>query len=62
MRQITFVEKMVRFGWTEHGRFDEDNSTLTRSVARYHAFLDLMGSTPGKFVVPTLVSDELNFR
>ncbi|KAG8850375.1 hypothetical protein FRB96_000439 [Tulasnella sp. 330] len=53
----SFIEKMVNLGWTEEGRFEEDTDTLTRCVVRYHAFLDLMVSTPGKFVVPTLDID-----
>ncbi|KAG8905515.1 hypothetical protein FRB99_008774 [Tulasnella sp. 403] len=57
LRQMNFIEKMVGFGWTESGRFDEDNVTLTRCVVRYHAFLDLINATPGKFVVPTLDID-----
>ncbi|KAG8877251.1 hypothetical protein FRB97_003552 [Tulasnella sp. 331] len=57
MRQMSFVDKMVSFGWTEHGRFEDDKDTLVRCVNRYHAFLDLMTSTPGSFVVPSLVPD-----
>ncbi|KAG8881240.1 hypothetical protein FRB97_009739 [Tulasnella sp. 331] len=57
LRQMTFIEKMVNMGWTEDGRFEDDVHTLTRCVARYHAFLDLTASTPGKFVVPTLDID-----
>ena len=52
---MSFIEKMVHFGWTEPGRFEGDKDTLTRCVVRYHHFLDLMASTPGKFIVPTLV-------
>ncbi|KAG8985449.1 hypothetical protein FRB94_004854 [Tulasnella sp. JGI-2019a] len=57
LRQMSFIEKMVRLGWTEEGRFEEDHNTLTRCVVRYHAFLDLMITTPGNFVVPTLDID-----
>ncbi|KAG8886309.1 hypothetical protein FRB98_001329 [Tulasnella sp. 332] len=57
LRQMSFIDKMVTLGWTEHGRFEEDVDTLTRCVVRYHAFLDLMASSTGKFVVPTLDID-----
>ncbi|KAG9036597.1 hypothetical protein FRB95_008431 [Tulasnella sp. JGI-2019a] len=57
LRQMSFIEKMVNLGWTEDGRFEEDGDTLTRCVVRYHAFLDLMASTSGKFIVPTLDID-----
>ncbi|KAG8988760.1 hypothetical protein FRB93_004002 [Tulasnella sp. JGI-2019a] len=57
MRQMSFVDKMVSFGWTEQGRFEDDKDTLARCVSRYHAFLDLMVLTPGNFVVPTLDID-----
>ncbi|KAG9012488.1 hypothetical protein FRB94_005805 [Tulasnella sp. JGI-2019a] len=57
LRQMSFIEKMVYLGWTEEGRFEEDPDTLARCVARYHAFLDLMITTPGRFVVPTLDID-----
>lgn len=53
---MNFVEKMVNLGFTEQGRWEEDHDSLTRCVVRYHHFLDLMASTPGNFVVPTLVS------
>ncbi|KAG9036620.1 hypothetical protein FRB95_008454 [Tulasnella sp. JGI-2019a] len=59
LRQMSFIDKMVNLGWTEEGRFEEDHDTLTRCVVRYHAFLDLVTSTPasGNLVVPTLVPD-----
>ncbi|KAG9022905.1 hypothetical protein FS837_006094 [Tulasnella sp. UAMH 9824] len=57
IRQMNFVEKMVNLGFTEQARWEEDHETLTRCVVRYHHFLDLMASTPGNFVVPTLVPD-----
>ena len=58
LRQGTFVEKMVRMGWTRPGRFDHsrDLAPLVRSVARYHAFLDLMQVVTTTLCVPTLVS------
>lgn len=52
---------MVRLGWTAPHRFkgaagDLDSvHVLVRSVARYHAFLDLMTSGVA-FFVPTIVS------
>lgn len=54
LRQGTFVQKMHDLGWTRPGRFDEDDVLLQRSVARYHAFLDLIASSAGTFCVPTL--------
>ncbi|KAG8971556.1 hypothetical protein FRC05_010966 [Tulasnella sp. 425] len=57
LRQMNFIEKMVNLGFTEQARWEEDHDTLTRCVVRYHHFLDLMGSTQGNFVVPTLIPD-----
>ncbi|KAI5476686.1 hypothetical protein MNV49_007400 [Pseudohyphozyma bogoriensis] len=58
LRQGTFIQKMVDLGWTRTGRFDEEDDTvLKRSVARYHAFLDLISSMPSTFCVPTLDID-----
>ncbi|KAG9048668.1 hypothetical protein FS837_012296 [Tulasnella sp. UAMH 9824] len=57
MRQMGFIEKMVNLGFTEPGRWEEDNDTLTRCVVRYHHFLDVMAAMPGKFAVPTLDID-----
>ena len=56
LRQGSFIDKMVNLGWTATGRFDEDDSILRRSVARYHAFLDLASATP-TLIVPTLDID-----
>ncbi|KZV87062.1 DUF1399-domain-containing protein [Exidia glandulosa HHB12029] len=56
-RQSSFVEKMVDMGWTATDRFIRDSSALVRSVARYHAFLDLMTACPASFFVPTLDVD-----
>lgn len=66
IRQGSFIQKMVDLGWTTHDRFsarpETDDPTgvasvhvLVRSIARYHAFLDLMSSTV-MFFVPTIVS------
>lgn len=55
---------MVGLGWTAPNRFKGDagylNSVhvLVRSVARYHAFLDLMTSSI-TFFVPTIVSSRI---
>ncbi|GAA6022793.1 hypothetical protein JCM10207_000420 [Rhodosporidiobolus poonsookiae] len=57
LRQGTFIDKMHDLGWLEPGRFDEDDTILQRCVARYHAFLDLLSSTPSMFCVPTLDID-----
>lgn len=54
LRQGTFVQKMHDLGWTRPGRFDGDEILLQRCVARYHAFLDLISSSPSTFCVPTL--------
>ncbi|KAF8509063.1 hypothetical protein BU17DRAFT_56356 [Hysterangium stoloniferum] len=56
LRQQGFIDKMVGLGWTQPNRFDraEDLAPLVRSVARYHAFLDLMEATTSTFYVPTL--------
>lgn len=57
---MNFVDKMVHLGFTESGRWEDDQDTLTRCVVRYHHFLDLMhmATTSGKFAVPTLVRDK----
>ncbi|KAH6908085.1 hypothetical protein BKA70DRAFT_1562720 [Coprinopsis sp. MPI-PUGE-AT-0042] len=59
MRQGSFVGKMENFGWTRPGFFDkpEDEAALQHALARYHAFLDLMASSPASFFVPTLDID-----
>ncbi|GJN92337.1 hypothetical protein Rhopal_005367-T1 [Rhodotorula paludigena] len=49
IRQGSFIDKMHDLGWTTPGRFDTDDSLLKRSVARYHAFMDLMSSAPTSF-------------
>lgn len=55
MRQSSFIQKMVAMGWAGPGQFRNDIAPLVRSVARYHAFLDLLSATPGGICVPTLV-------
>ncbi|KAG8834460.1 hypothetical protein FRC17_008682 [Serendipita sp. 399] len=59
LRQGSFIQKMVGLGWTRPGRFDrpKDSAPLVRSIARYHAFLDLMYMTSSLFLVPTLDID-----
>ncbi|KAG8922086.1 hypothetical protein FRC01_014503, partial [Tulasnella sp. 417] len=57
IRQMGFVEKMVGLGFTEPGRWEDDNDTLTRCVVRYHHFLEIMTVSPGSYVVPTLDID-----
>lgn len=53
---------MAQLGFTEPGRWEDDNDTLTRCVVRYHHFLDLMSSAAGKFAVPTLVNRNEELR
>ncbi|TFY50729.1 hypothetical protein EVG20_g11361 [Dentipellis fragilis] len=59
LRQATFVKKMYDLGWTEPNFFDdpEDEVALSHAIVRYHAFLDLMSSSPSSFFVPTLDID-----
>ncbi|GBE89584.1 hypothetical protein SCP_1602470 [Sparassis crispa] len=59
VRQGAFIDKMHEFGWTRPGYFDdeEDELVLVHATARYHAFLDLMSSSPSSFFVPTLDID-----
>ncbi|SJL02690.1 uncharacterized protein ARMOST_06024 [Armillaria ostoyae] len=50
---------MHKLGWTEPDFFSssEDEVALKHCMARYHAFLDLMSSSPAGFFVPTLDID-----
>ncbi|KAJ2912588.1 hypothetical protein MD484_g7833, partial [Candolleomyces efflorescens] len=59
LRQGSFVAKMTHLGWTKPGFFDapKDEIVLQHAIARYHAFLDLMASSPASFFVPTLDID-----
>ncbi|KAI0272599.1 hypothetical protein BC834DRAFT_355152 [Gloeopeniophorella convolvens] len=59
LRQGSFVRKMYELRWSERGFFDdpEDELALHHANARYHAFLDLMWSSPGTLFVPTLDVD-----
>ncbi|KAF8305769.1 hypothetical protein DL93DRAFT_2144320 [Clavulina sp. PMI_390] len=66
LRQGSFIQKMVDLNWTAHDRFAFNVTSndprvnsihvLVRSIARYHAFLDLMSSTVA-FFVPTIDID-----
>ncbi|KAJ2912590.1 hypothetical protein MD484_g7831, partial [Candolleomyces efflorescens] len=59
LRQGSFVQKMAHLEWTKPGFFDhpDDEIVLQHAIARYHAFLDLMSSSPASFFVPTLDID-----
>ncbi|KAK0230085.1 hypothetical protein IW262DRAFT_1261796 [Armillaria fumosa] len=59
LRQGAFVDKMRKLGWTEPDFFSssEDEMALKHCAARYHAFLDLISSSPACFFVPTLDID-----
>ncbi|KAG6841229.1 hypothetical protein C0991_000676, partial [Blastosporella zonata] len=59
VRQGSFVKKMHELQWTQPHFFDssEDEVALQHSIARYHAFLDLMSVSPASFYVPTLDID-----
>ncbi|KAG6915916.1 hypothetical protein DXG01_009286 [Tephrocybe rancida] len=59
IRQGSFVKKMHDLQWTQPQFFDdkEDEVALQHSIARYHAFLDLMSASPVSFYVPTLDID-----
>ncbi|KPV73509.1 uncharacterized protein RHOBADRAFT_54728 [Rhodotorula graminis WP1] len=57
LRQGSFVDKMCDLGWTRPERFAADDILLKRCIARYHAFIDLMASSPSSFCVPTLDID-----
>ncbi|CAG7854222.1 SubName: Full=Uncharacterized protein {ECO:0000313/EMBL:CCA67541.1} [Serendipita indica DSM 11827] len=59
LRQGSFISKMDELGWTRPGRFDlvSESAPLVRSIARYHAFLDLMIAHNSTFCVPTLDID-----
>ncbi|KAG6865062.1 hypothetical protein C0991_005381 [Blastosporella zonata] len=59
VRQGSFVKKMHELQWTQPHFFDsnEDEVALQHSIARYHAFLDLMSASSASFYVPTLDID-----
>ncbi|GAA5975141.1 hypothetical protein JCM11641_004364 [Rhodosporidiobolus odoratus] len=57
LRQGTFIDKVHNLGWLDPSRFESDDTLLNRSVARYHAFMDLLSSSSSMFCVPTLDID-----
>ncbi|KAI0050300.1 hypothetical protein FA95DRAFT_1603654 [Auriscalpium vulgare] len=59
LRQGSFVKKMKDLHWTEADYFEnpDDELALHHANVRYHAFLDLMSSSPSSFLVPTLDID-----
>ncbi|KAJ7684433.1 hypothetical protein DFH06DRAFT_1073106 [Mycena polygramma] len=59
LRQGSFVKKMHDLQWTKAGFFDnaDDVISLHHAIARYHAFFDLIASSPASFFVPTLDID-----
>ncbi|KZT50992.1 hypothetical protein CALCODRAFT_461001 [Calocera cornea HHB12733] len=57
LRQSGFIKEMVDLGWTRAGTFATDKTILARSIARYHAWLDLFASNPNLTPVPTLDID-----
>ncbi|GAA5856574.1 hypothetical protein JCM8547_005871 [Rhodosporidiobolus lusitaniae] len=57
LRQGTFIDKMHGLGWLDSGRFQENDPTLHRCVARYHAFMDLRAARELQYHVPTLDID-----
>lgn len=59
LRQCSFVTKMHNLKWSDPASFasQEDQVALQHAIARYHAFLDLIQSSPGAFFVPTLDID-----
>ncbi|KAH7098281.1 major facilitator superfamily domain-containing protein [Auriculariales sp. MPI-PUGE-AT-0066] len=59
IRQGSFITKIANLGWTAAGRFEKqaDQNLIVKSIARYHAFLDLLAAHPGMFIVPTLDID-----
>ncbi|KZT63753.1 hypothetical protein DAEQUDRAFT_699761 [Daedalea quercina L-15889] len=59
IRQGSFVSKMHALSWTAPGHFDKptDEIVLMHAITRYHAFLDLLTTSPAAFFVPTLDID-----
>ncbi|KAF9814832.1 hypothetical protein IEO21_04884 [Rhodonia placenta] len=59
IRQCSFIDKMHNFGWTAPSFLDnqQDEIVLVNAVTRYHAFLDLMATSPALLLVPTLDID-----
>ncbi|QRW11330.1 dammaradiene synthase [Ceratobasidium sp. AG-Ba] len=57
LRQGSFIDKMVGFGWTEPRTFDEEPAIPLRCIARYSAWLDVMSQLTKQMLVPTLDID-----
>ncbi|KAH9814432.1 hypothetical protein DFH28DRAFT_971717 [Melampsora americana] len=57
LRQSSFVDKMVKLGFTDLSESLDGQSVLERSLNRYQAFLSLMRSDSSTFFVPTLDID-----
>ncbi|GAA5975153.1 hypothetical protein JCM11641_004367 [Rhodosporidiobolus odoratus] len=57
LRQGTFIEKMHDLGWLDPSRFASDDTLPNRSIARYHAFMDLLSGSSSSVCVPTLDID-----
>jgi hypothetical protein len=56
MRQANFIGKMKEMGWLAPGRFEGGVGAvflLQKAAARYHAFLDLMTTTPRGMLCPS---------
>ncbi|KZP01237.1 hypothetical protein CALVIDRAFT_552317 [Calocera viscosa TUFC12733] len=57
LRQSNFIKEMFDLGWTRPGAFATDKTVLARSIARYHAWLDMFATIPNLTPVPTLDID-----
>ncbi|PCH36330.1 hypothetical protein WOLCODRAFT_146214 [Wolfiporia cocos MD-104 SS10] len=59
VRQGTFIDTMYAFGWTDFDYFTrgKDYLVLDFVVGRYHAYLDLVASSPASLFVPALDID-----
>ncbi|KAG8735955.1 hypothetical protein FRC10_009959 [Ceratobasidium sp. 414] len=54
LRQGSFIDKMVNFGWTEPRTFDDESMIPVRCITRYNAWLDVMSQLTKQMLVPTL--------
>ncbi|KZV87185.1 hypothetical protein EXIGLDRAFT_680177 [Exidia glandulosa HHB12029] len=57
MRQASFIRNILAVEWANPDLSGQHPSPLIRSVARYHAFLDLISARPDLYAVPTLDID-----
>ncbi|KAJ7595559.1 hypothetical protein C8J56DRAFT_1022189 [Mycena floridula] len=58
LRQGAFIQKMDSMAWIAPAFLAQDSSqALNQAIARYHAFLDLLSTSPKSFFVPTLDID-----